>query len=210
MIELLQHQFIIRSFIIGLVAAFSTALVGNFLVASKQSLISDMLAHTALAGVGIGVFLQINPVLVAIVASLISSLILWSFWYKKKTPDAIAMLLLTGGLALAVFFTHLSPTSTISFETFLFGNILTINKNEMIFFLLLNLIIILLILFNWNRLLSTIFDRDFAKSRFKNIRLVELLLFCILGILVASSSKNNWRIVNWSDASYSSSKRSGF
>ena len=56
MIELLQHQFIIRSFIIGLVAAFSTALVGNFLVASKQSLISDMLAHTALAGVGIGVF----------------------------------------------------------------------------------------------------------------------------------------------------------
>ena len=56
MLELLQESFFIKAFIIGVITSITCAVAGNFLVASRQAVISDMLSHTTLAGVGIGFF----------------------------------------------------------------------------------------------------------------------------------------------------------
>lgn len=190
MLEIFQYSFITRALITGIFFSIGTAIIGNFIVASRQSIISDMLAHTALAGVGIGFFLDFNPILTAVAVVFVNCIILWLFWHKKKfPPEALAMLLLTGSLALAILFIHLDQEANIDLESFLFGDILTITTIETYLFSIFNLFVLIFILLNWNRFLSVSLDRNFAKSRFKNVSFFEITLILMLGIIVASSLK---------------------
>ena len=78
-------------------------MLGNFIVAARQAVVSDMLAHVALVGVGLGIFWQLSPNFLALGTTIIGALLLW--WLsrsQRQAPEAIAMLLLTGGLATAL------------------------------------------------------------------------------------------------------------
>jgi len=188
--ELLQYDFITRALLLGTISAITTAILGNFIVAGRQSAISDMLAHTALAGVGLGILLNISPNITAIIISIIASTLLYTLGKQKKfSSEAISMLLLSTGLALAILFVDISPNKNISLDTFLFGSILTINKQEALYFTIINLTAIATIFTFWNRFLATTFNSDFIKNNKKKTNYYELLLIIITGIIVATSLK---------------------
>ena len=164
MFEIIYNVAFQRAIVVGFFISISTAIVGNFVVASRQSMAPDMLAHTSLAGVGIGIFWQIPLAFSITLTATISSLVLAFFWNKRKLPpEALAVLLLSGGVATAIFFANLAG-ETEHLEEFLFGSILTITKSEMLAYLVINFIIILFIIGRWNRLTVIVFDSHFAKS----------------------------------------------
>ena len=142
LLEIFQHEFIIRALVVGLCTAVSAAILGNFVIAARQAVVSDMLAHTALVGVGIGIAWQASPSAWAMVATLVSGYVLW--WLtrdQKQAPEAIAILILTGGLALALLLVHLNRDHPTPLETYLFGSLLTITPSETWFFIAVNIII---------------------------------------------------------------------
>ncbi len=49
-------------------------LLGVFVVARKASLVADTFAHTALAGVGLALFLGLDPIAIAVAAALLASI----------------------------------------------------------------------------------------------------------------------------------------
>jgi len=65
--------FIIKALIIGSLLGIATGILGNFLVASRQSMMSDMIAHTSLFGVGVGVFIGLSPVVFGILIRPVAS-----------------------------------------------------------------------------------------------------------------------------------------
>ena len=110
------------------------------------------------------------------------------FWNKRKLPpEALAVLLLSGGVATAIFFANLAG-ETEHLEEFLFGSILTITKSEMLAYLVINFIIILFIIGRWNRLTVIVFDSHFAKSLQHNNRFFEVALMFVVGLIVASKA----------------------
>lgn len=188
--EIFEYDFMIKAFIIGLFSAIITSLFGNFLVASRQSMISDMIAHSSLAGVGIGIFFHISPYSIATITSIISSSILFYFNNKKKTPpEAISMMILTGGVAIAILFSHLSKNNPLSLDSFLFGSILTTTTNEIYILFIILILSILFILFFWKRLIGIFFDKEFTKTKFKNSWAVEWIFFVLLGLIISFSLK---------------------
>lgn len=185
LLEILQYDFMVRAFIVGIFTAICTAILGNFVVTARQAVISDMLAHTALVGVGLGIFWNISPSLLAFITTLFSALILWGLNHNKnQAPEAISMLLLTGGLAAALLLTHLNKNSPISLDTYLFGSILTITESEMYTFLGVLILVIALLIFFWRPFLTLVFDGDFLRT--KPYRIFYEILFMVLIALVVS------------------------
>ncbi len=190
MIEIFSYDFMLRAFLIGYACAIVAALLGNFLVASRQAVMSDMLAHTSLAGVGLGVLFHVSPPAVAIGTALIASLLLYFLSKQKSLPkEAVSVLILSGGIAIALVCIHLAKNNPVSLETYLFGSILTVTPNELFMFLIMSIVLISCLFIFYNRLLCLIFDKDFFRSKFSSQPFFEIFFMMMVGVFVAFSLK---------------------
>jgi len=187
--EFLQYDFMIRALIVGFFTAISTAILGNFVVTARQSIVSDMLAHTALVGVGLGILWNVSPVYLSLITTVIAGILLW--WLGRKNdqaPEALSMLLLTGGLALALLFAHANKNSPVSLDAYLFGSILTVKTVEMLSFTTLNIIIIIIVVLFWRPFLIYAFDRDFSQV-LKRTVFYEILFMVLISLVVGIGLK---------------------
>lgn len=189
MLEFLQYDFMVRALLVGFFTAISTAMLGNFVVTSRQAIVSDMLAHTALAGVGIGIFLQVSPTYFSLITTIVAGVLLWWLGRKKdQAPEALSMLLLTGGLALALLLAHLNRDNPVSLDTYLFGSILTATAMEAVIFIVLNLFVIITIVVLWRPFLIYVFDRDFSQT-LKHTVFHEILFIVLIALVVGIGLK---------------------
>jgi len=76
MLNLFQYDFVIKGLLAGLVIAIVAPAIGVFLVLRRYSLIADTLSHVSLAGIALGLLLGINPLLTAIGATTVSSVLI--------------------------------------------------------------------------------------------------------------------------------------
>ena len=189
-IDFFSYEFLQRALLVGLAVGAVAALLGNFVVASRNAIISEMLGHAALAGAGLGIFWQVSPPLVAGIVAVISAVLLWLLRrHGDLPPEAAPMLIMTGSLALALLFAHFAKDNPIALETYLFGSILTIRPAEVQTTLVVILLVSLLVLFSWNRLRTTVIDPEYAHSRFADASLYEILFMLCVGGFVAVSLK---------------------
>lgn len=189
LLEVFQYDFMTRALIVGFFTAVCTAMLGNFVVTARQAVVSDMLAHTALVGVGLGIFWQLSPTYLAMCTTIISAIVLW--WLsrsKDQAPEAISMLLLTGGLATALLLTHIQKDSPVSLDTYLFGSILTITEDEMWSFIVFSVIITSVLIIFWKPFLTLVFDNEFFQTR-PNAIFYEILFMILIALVVGISLK---------------------
>ncbi|MDN6162182.1 MAG: metal ABC transporter permease, partial [Atopostipes sp.] len=120
------------SFLISLIAP----IIGLFLILRRQTLLADTLSHISLVGVALGLLLGVAPtwmnLLVVIIAAILLEYI--SSVFKSYTEISIAIMM-SGGMALALFLMSLSDGTTMSLNSFLFGSIVTISAEQLRFLL---------------------------------------------------------------------------
>lgn len=178
-----------RALLVGIFTAISTAILGNFIITARQAVTADMLSHTALAGVGLGIFWNIAPTHTALITTIISALTLLYLNRKKdQAPEALSMLLLTGGLAIALLLAHLNKNNPISLDTYLFGSILTITQNETSYFILLNILIIATLIIFWKPFLTLVFDPHFLQTKTQK-PYHEIIFLLLIAIIVGIGLK---------------------
>ncbi len=184
------YQFIQHALITGTIVAIVAATLGNFVVAARQSLLSDILAHTSLAGVGLGIVLGVSPHMMAGVVAVAGSVVLWAMIrYNKGTTESMGMLFLTGGLAVALLLTHIAKDHTRSLESYLFGSILTITTTEMWVSIVLSVVIFAVLAIFYHRFIGIVFDPMYMRTRIAMSMLYEIVFMCLMGIVVAVSLK---------------------
>ena len=118
-----------------------------------------------------------------------AALVLW--WLsrgKDQAPEAISMLLLTGGLATALLLTHLQKDSHIPLSTYLFGSILTITESEMWVFISLSIALIGILIFCWKPFLTLVFDKDYLKTQPYAV-FYEILFMILVALVVGIGLK---------------------
>ncbi|QQS60969.1 MAG: metal ABC transporter permease [Candidatus Moraniibacteriota bacterium] len=189
--DIIMLDFAQRAFFIGILAAFISGILGTYVVAGRYAIFSDMLAHTSLAGVGIGILFGFSPSLGGLGIALLSAFVLWFFMRDKQyTSDAVTMVLLSGGLALALVLSHFAKNNTISLETFLFGSVLTVRPEEVWYFLGASVCIGTFLLFFGSKLKTIVLDPSYAKSESRiSTSLIELFFFLSVAIFVGFSLK---------------------
>ena len=139
MIEIIGYGFMQNAIIAALLASIACGIVGVYVVVKRIVFISGGIAHAAFGGIGLGYFLGLNPVLAVIPFSIASALSMGVVSRRTKIPEDTAIgILWATGMALGIILVELTPGYVTKSDLFgyLFGNILTVSRSDIMLMLL--------------------------------------------------------------------------
>jgi len=186
MLEIFQYGFIVRGFEAGVIVSLIAPLIGIFLVLRRYSLIADTLAHVSLAGVAVGLLLNVNPILTAIGTSVVSSVIIERLRFSKRIYGESALsVFLSGSLAVAVVLISLARGFNANLFSFLFGSILTVKQSDVWMIAGVGLFVFVAVAALYKELVYITFDEESATVAGIPTRTINTL-FIVLSALTVS------------------------
>ena len=188
MLEIFTYSFMVRAFIAGIVIGIVAPLIGTFLVARRFSLIADTLGHISLAGIALGLLLGINPIVTALIASILTAVLVDKIRHNKyiSGESALAMLL-SGGLALAIVLMGLARGFNVDLLSFLFGSISTVSETDLYLIVPLGVLVIILTVFFYKKLLYIAFNEEGARVAGIKVNFLNILLMALTAVAVSLS-----------------------
>lgn len=189
MTEFLSN-FMLLALLGGLGIALISAPLGVFVVWQRQSYFGATLAHSALLGVSVGLFLHTNLTLSVIVVSL---LIAWGVFYLGQTrqlsADTLLGILAHSSLALGLVLISVQDDVQIDLMGYLFGDILSISPVDLGLIALVGVFILLFYLRHWQNLLNLTLNRELAQVEGVPVKWVQLQFVLLLALMIALSMK---------------------
>jgi zinc transport system permease protein len=169
-LELLQYQFMHRAILVGLCIGVMAPLIGTFLVHRQLALIGDALAHTAFAGVAVGLFLNavidlgVSPYLTAVVVAMLAALLIELISEATDAYNDVSMaIVLSTGFALGTTLISINAGGlAVGVNQFLFGNLSTVSAENAAILLVLFGVIVATVGLTRNQLLYVTFDETAA------------------------------------------------
>jgi len=175
--EFLEYGFMHRAFAAGAITALICPAIGVFLVPRRLSLIADTLAHVALAGVALGLFLGISPVLGALVVTLAGAVGMERLRSRGALQgDAALAVFLSGGFALAVVLISLAQGFNADLFAILFGSILTVSPTDVWLIMALGALVIATVGTFYKQLLAITLNEDLARTSGVPVGALNLVL----------------------------------
>ncbi len=188
---MLNYSFMQNAVFVSVFISFLCPCIGIFLVLRRYSMIGDTLSHASLAGITIGLLLNQNPVLGAFVfTSICGALIELLRTYFKKYTDLILAIVLALSIGTAITIIS-SGKLHANADSFLFGSILTVTKNDMVMIVILSVISVLALIFLYHQMIYIAYDEETAKIAGVKVKLINY----VFSILVASAISVSIRIV---------------
>ena len=128
-------------------------------------MIGDGLSHAAFGAFAVATVLGAAPLIMALPVVVIASFLIIRLSKNKKVyGDAAIAVLSASSLAVGILAISLAKGVNIDLNSYLFGSILSVGWEEVIFSLILAVVTVLLYLFLHNRIFAITFDESFAKS----------------------------------------------
>ena len=167
---ILEYAFMHRALLVGLCIGVMAPLIGTFLVHRQLALIGDALAHTAFAGVAVGLFLNavidlgVTPYLTAVVVAVIAALFIELIAETTDAYNDVSMaIVLSTGFALGTTLISINAGGlTVSVDQYLFGNLSTVTQQSAAILLVLFAAVVGVVGLTRNQLLYVTFDETAA------------------------------------------------
>ena len=182
---MLQYGFMQRAFITGILLAVITPLIGITIVLKRMSMIGDALSHASLAGVALGLLLGINPILGAMGICLFAALGVEAI--RRKIPRYSEMaisIIMSTGIGLAGVLSGFVKNGT-NFNSFLFGSIISISKDELLIVCVISALVLLCVLLLYKELFYIGFDENAARISGVPVKTINFI-FTLLTVSIAS------------------------
>jgi zinc transport system permease protein len=169
----------------GLVVGACAPLIGVFLVQRRLSLMGDGIGHIAFAGVGIGAVTGIWPVWTALGAAVLASLAIERLRSRGTAQGDVALaLFFYGGIALGVVLISASHELSTGIVSYLFGQILTVERSEVLLVLALGVVIVSTVLVCGRALFAMAVDEEWARVAGLPVTLLNNVLAVLTAITV--------------------------
>lgn len=186
--ELFQYAFFQNALLGSLLTAIACGIVGTYIVSRRLVFISGGITHASFGGLGLGFYLGMNPIVMAMVFAVLSSFCVeWASRTQNIREDSAIAGVWSLGMALGVIFIFLTPGYAPNLSAYLFGNILTITTADILW--ILGLVVVLAIVFSLflREIVFVAFDRDFALTRGLPVRWIEYAMMCFVAITIVLS-----------------------
>ena len=181
--SIFSYQFFQNALGASLLTAVICGLVGAYIVVRRIVFVSGGITHASFGGIGLGLYLGINPILSAAGAAVLAAFSIGKLSRSEgiREDSAIASVWALG-MALGVLFMTLTPGYATSLPSYLFGNILLVTTGDLIALGVLALVLVLLFVLGYRRILYIAFDADFARVRGLRVELWERLLLLLVAV----------------------------
>jgi zinc transport system permease protein len=185
MIEALQFDFMRNALIAGVLVSIACGIIGTFVVINRIVFISGGIAHAAYGGIGLGYFFRFNPVLGAVIFSLIAALGMSIVQRRThQRADTIIGVMWAIGMAIGIILVDLTAGYKADLMSYLFGSILAVSTTDLLIMLVLDAIVITLVALFYRELLAVSFDETFATVTNLPVETIHLTLMCGIALTV--------------------------
>jgi len=179
-----------RALISGLLISIISSIIGSYLVLRGMTFMGSGISHSAFGGIALGILLGINPLILAIFFAL---LIVWFIPYIKRKirlrEDVTIGIFYTTAMALGAIFLTFHKGYTVDLFGYLFGNILAVNIEDIIFSSLFLLVLIIFEAKNYWKIVYLVFDPTSAEVSGINTFLLEETILSLSAIAIVLSCK---------------------
>jgi zinc transport system permease protein len=167
-----NYRFMHRALLVGLCIGVIAPLIGTFLVHRQLALIGDALAHTAFAGVAVGLFvngvfdLGVSPYLTAVVVAMLAALAIELISEVTDAYNDVSMaIVLSTGFALGTVLISLNAGGlAVGIDQYLFGNLATVSADNAVLLMVLFAVVVGTVALTRNQLLYVTFDETAARA----------------------------------------------
>ena len=188
MMSILSYSFFQYALLGSLLASILCGMVGTYIVSRRLVFISGGLSHASLGGIGLGVWLGINPLLSALVFAVASACgIQWLSRQGKVREDSAIALFWTFGMSLGIICCFLTPGFMSDLSSYLFGSILTITGSDLWLLGAVTAFTLVCFTLGFRLIRAVAFDAVFARSLHLPVTLVEYLLMVIIALTVVAT-----------------------
>lgn len=169
----------------AVLASIACGIIGTYIVSKRIVFISGGITHASFGGIGIGYYFGFNPILGAMVFSVMSALGIE--YMAKKTnvrEDSVIAILWSFGMAVGIIFIFLTPGYSANLMGFLFGNILTVTHLNLYLLLALTVVIVAIFLMMYKTILFVAFDEQYARAAKLPVEKVNYMMITLVALTI--------------------------
>ncbi|MGY4104309.1 iron chelate uptake ABC transporter family permease subunit [Ignavigranum ruoffiae] len=185
-----EFQFLQYALITAIMIGIVSGILGSFIILRGMSLMGDAISHAVLPGVALSFIFGINYYYGALVFGLLAGLLIT---YIKNNSiikaDTAIGITFSAFLALGVILISFARSSTDLFHI-LFGNILAVQKEDMMVTGLVTLIVVTLIILFFKELLISSFDPTMARAYGMKVEYYHYLLMILLTMVAVTGMQS--------------------
>lgn len=186
----LLDDFIWRAVFAGIGIALVAGPLGCLVVWRRMAYLGDTMAHSSLLGVAMGFLLNIDLIIgVFSIAAMVAVLLFFLQRQKQIATDAILGTLSHASLALGVLVISLMTWIRVDLMSFLFGDILSVEINDIYLIYGGGLVVLLVLIWLWKPLLAITVDEDLARAEGISSVPLQLIFMLLIALVIALAMK---------------------
>lgn len=188
--DILTFGFMQKALIAGLFLSLLSGFISFFVVSKDLAFIGTGIAHITFGGLALGVFLQISPALTGALFALFSGLVIALFSFERKVSVNLSVgVFLSFSMAVGILLIKASPNPNTDVFSYLFGSILSIGTNDLIFLGIVCICCMVIFGVFFKKFLILIFDPAYGKAIKIPVKLFHIVLIVFLSASILSMIK---------------------
>ena len=161
--EILGYQFMQNAIISAFLGGIACSVIGVFVVLMHMPFIGVAMSHAAFAGALIGLWLGINPLVSALILSLLAAAVVGPLADRGElSPETSLGVIFSLMLGIAFLFMGLMPYARSGAMELLWGSILTNTRGDIILLAVVAVVVVGLVVIFFKEIQATIFNRSMA------------------------------------------------
>jgi len=161
--EIFAYEFMRRALIASFIVGSLCALIGVFVILKGLSFMGAGIAHSAFAGVALGLLTNTNPYIFSIIFGILAAIIIGIVGEKGNFKMDIPIgIIFSFAMALAILFIGLLNKYDARVMTYLFGDILSVKWSDIIIVAIVTVISIIFFTLFYKEIKFVIFDKTLA------------------------------------------------
>ncbi len=193
--DFIEFDFLTLGLIATILLSIGAGLLSPLIIARNYAFIGSAISHSTLLGVAIslGVF-NLSMALPIFFSTLLITLVLtlflaWATYHQKLPSDALIGIFFTTTMGLGVIIHQLYAQGQANILSYLFGNILLLDRVDFWILTILILVTALAIILPFKKWVYTTFDQLGAEVSGVNTKLYHYAFFLLLTVIIIASIK---------------------
>ncbi|MCH5210512.1 MAG: metal ABC transporter permease [Oscillospiraceae bacterium] len=190
MLEIFGFDFMRRAFVVAAVIAVIAPCIGMPLVLKRLSAIGDATSHSALAGIALGLVTGVNPIVGAVVFSIIAVLGIEALRRVfGKYSEIATVVVMSAGIGLTAVLSGFITNGSANLNSFLFGSIVAISDFEMYLTIGLGAAVIIVSFLLYKELFFVTFDEEAARLAGVPVGGINFVIMVLTAVTVSVASR---------------------
>lgn len=185
---ILTYDFMQNALLAALLSGVACGIVGTYVVARRMVFLSGGITHASFGGIGIAYHFGLNPIGGALVFAVLSALgIEWAGAKGKMREDSAIGIVWSVGMAVGLLFIFATPGYAPNLMSFLFGDILTVSRSNIVALVVEVVVLLLVMIFLSRPIVYSAFDREYAISQGVRADIILTMMTVLTSVAIVLS-----------------------